>query len=188
MTDTWSPVGAVLLASARHARNWPEQGACWLLAEHGIGESYWPGQLDRAGLLAWHHARLGGAPHAQAFVRWPALARTLTRQIADGPLHGSPAQWAVLRVALALTTGRGGDWATDLSRLEEINRTIVLGAVAWAAGGEQAAYPYTRTIPDAVPAGGTWDSEYGSVAHRPARGATGGARPGPSRDDPVRPR
>ncbi|MGW0647327.1 hypothetical protein ACWD4T_00740 [Streptomyces umbrinus] len=137
----WTPIGRTLVSSAK-GRSWREEAACWLLAESGAGESHWPDRLQEAGLLAWETQK--SEDWDLASVRWSALAQTLAfmdHDPADG-LYGTYAEWCVLRFACSLMTGKGGDWGTDLPRLDRSNQRIVLGALAWAAGGEEAAYPY----------------------------------------------
>ncbi|MGW0337068.1 hypothetical protein ACWD0J_35465 [Streptomyces sp. NPDC003011] len=140
MTE-WSPIGGTLVSSAA-GRSWREEAACWLLAESGPGSSHWPDRLQDAGLLSWEDQET--EDWDLAFVRWAALAEVLgykDHDPVDG-LHGTDNEWAMLRFACALMTGKGGDWAADLPGLDHANRRILLGALAWAAGGEKAAYPY----------------------------------------------
>lgn len=149
----WTPIGGTLVSSAK-GRSWREEAACWLLAESGAGESHWPDRLQEAGLLSWETQE--SEDWDLAFVRWSALAQTLVlkdHDPADG-LYGTGAEWCVLRFACSLMTGKGGDWGTDLPRLDGSNQRIVLGALAWAAGGEKAAYPYMlpeQPEPEPVP-------------------------------------
>ncbi|NML55127.1 hypothetical protein HHL19_35640 [Streptomyces sp. R302] len=149
----WTPIGGTLVSSAK-GRSWREEAACWLLAESGSGESHWPDRLQEAGLLSWETQE--SEDWDLVFVRWSALAQTLARKDhdpADG-LYGTGAEWCVLRFACSLMTGKGGNWGTDLPRLDGSNQRIVLGALAWAAGGEAAAHPYMlpkRPEPEPVP-------------------------------------
>ena len=140
MTE-WTPIGGTLVSSAK-GRSWREQAACWLLAESGAGKSHWPDRLQEAGLLTWEDQE--DEEWDLVFVHWPALAEKLAHDDhdPDDGLYGSGAQWCVLRFACSLMTGQGGDWGTDLPRLDSSNQRLLLGAIAWAAGGESAAYPY----------------------------------------------
>lgn len=140
MTE-WSPIGGALVSSAK-GRSWREEAACWLLAESGAGISHWPERLQDAGLLGWKNQE--DEDWDLVFVHWSALAEKLAhddQDPADG-LYGTGAEWCVLRFACSLMTGKGGDWGTDLPRLDSSNQRLLLGALAWAAGGESAAYPY----------------------------------------------
>ncbi|MEU9405726.1 hypothetical protein AB0E08_08465 [Streptomyces sp. NPDC048281] len=142
----WSPIGGTLVSSAK-GRSWREEAACWLLAESGPGSSHWPDRLQDAGLIIWEDQP--DEDWDLAFVRWEALAVDLKQKDhdpADG-LYGTDPEWVMLRFACALMTGKGGDWATDLPRVDHANRRILLGALAWAAGGEKAAYPYMAPEP-----------------------------------------
>lgn len=139
MTE-WTPIAATLLSSAE-GRSRREEAACWLLAESGAGRSHWPDRLQDADLIAWEDQP--DEDWDLATIRWEALAEYLkyNQDPADG-LYGTGAEWCVLRFACSLMTGRGGDWGTDLPRLDSSNQRLLLGALAWAAGGKQAAYPY----------------------------------------------
>lgn len=142
----WTAIGGTLFSSAK-GRSWREEAACWVLAESGAGRSCWPDRLQEAGLLAWETQE--DEDWDRVFVRWSALAHTLAfteHDAADG-LHGTGAEWCVLRFACSLMTGEGGDWGADLSRLDHSNRQILLGALTWAAGGEKAAHPYILLPP-----------------------------------------
>lgn len=137
MTE-WTPIAATLVSSAE-GESWREEAACWLLAESGPSVSHWPDRLQQAGLIAWEDQE--DADWDLARIRWGALADELD----DGfpkQLHGTGAEVCVLRFACSLVTGRGGEWGNDLPRLDHINRRLVLGAIAWACGGESAAAPY----------------------------------------------
>jgi hypothetical protein len=147
----WTPIGATLVSSAE-SRTWREQAACWLLAESGAGRSHWPDRLQEAGLIDWEDQ-----PEADwdfAFVRWPALTQVLATDDHDPEdgLNGTGAEWCMLRFACALMTGKGGDWGTDLQRLDHANQRIIHGAIAWAAGGQTAAYPYMDVQEEPPPA------------------------------------
>ncbi|MEU5181108.1 hypothetical protein AB0G49_13760 [Streptomyces longwoodensis] len=137
----WTPIAGTLTSSAE-GRSLREQAACWLLAESGAGSSHWPDRLQDAGLIDWEDQP--DQDWDLAFVRWDALARVLATDEHDPEdgLVGTGAEWCMLRFACALMTGKGGDWGTDLQRLDHANRRIILGALAWAAGGQDAAYPY----------------------------------------------
>jgi hypothetical protein len=139
-TAEWTPFGGTLVSSAK-GRTWREEAACWLLAESGAGESHWPDRLQEAGLLSWEDQE--SDDWDLVFARWPALAEILAfkeHDPADG-LCGTDAEWCLLRFACSLTTGKGGDWGTDLPRLDRSNQRILLGALAFTAGGEKAVYP-----------------------------------------------
>ena len=145
----WSPIGGTLVNSAK-GRSQREEAACWLLAESGPGSSHWPERLQDAGLLAWEDQE--NEDWDLVFVRWAALAVVLAYQDhdpADG-LYGTDSEWVMLRFACALMTGKGGDWAADLPGLDHTNRRIVLGALAWAAGGQEAAYSYMLPAAEAA--------------------------------------
>ncbi|MEU9925111.1 hypothetical protein AB0H51_28150 [Streptomyces griseoluteus] len=136
--------------SSAEGRSWREEAACWLLAESGAGRSHWPDKLQTAGLIDWEDQ-----PEADwdfAFVRWPALAQALATDDPEGGLYGTGAEQCMLRFACALMTGNGGDWGTDLPRLDHANQRIILGALAWAAGGQSAAYPYMDVQEEPPPA------------------------------------
>ncbi|MHA6765722.1 hypothetical protein [Streptacidiphilus sp. PAMC 29251] len=66
-------------------------------------------------------------------------------------MHGNASELAVLRFACALMNGTGGDWGRDLALLEEDQRRLVLGALAWAGGGQRAAHPFMAEQPDPEP-------------------------------------
>lgn len=137
----WSPIGNVLQSSSKDRTSWRIEAASWLLAESGAGISHWPELLDEAGLVEWDGQDAEG--YDLGFVKWEELARRLaqpTERITN--LHGTNAEWGMLRFACSLVTGEGGDWGAALTSLDHSNQRIILGAIAWAAGGITAAYPY----------------------------------------------
>lgn len=137
----WSEIGSALQSSAKDRTSWRIEAASWLLAESGAGVSHWPELLDKAGLVEWNGQDAEG--YDLAFVDWEGLARRLAQppeKLAN--LYGTNAEWAMLRFACSLVTGKGGDWGADLTSLDHFNQRIILGALAWAAGGISAAYPY----------------------------------------------
>lgn len=153
MSDTqWTPIAGCLFATAR-GRSWREEAATWLLAESIYAR--WPDQLDKAGFLEWEHPA-ADAPeedsYSMAWVRWEVLSKALVRGTkAATSMHGNASELAVLRFACALMTGNGGDWGNDLPLLDEVQRHLVLSALAWAGGGQRAAHPFMREQPDPEP-------------------------------------
>lgn len=149
MTE-WTPVAATLFSSAE-GRSWRTEAACWLLAESGAGRSHWPDRLQAAGLIMWEDQP--DEDWDLAFVRWKSLALEAARDDHDPEdgLYGTGAEWCVLRFASSLMTGNGGDWGGDLPRLDTTNQRLLLGALAWAAGGRAAAAPYMSDEEPAPP-------------------------------------
>lgn len=152
MAMEWTPVANCLFASSL-GRSWREEAATWLLAEFGPGRSHWPEQLDQAGFLDWEEA-VEDAPEDEfdmAWVRWDALADALVADGTSESMYGTRSEWAVLRFACALMTGRAGDWGNDLTLLDGGNRRLAVAALAWAAGGKRSALPLIPPLPEPGP-------------------------------------
>lgn len=143
----WTTTGAALVAGADDRTSWRIEAASWLLAEHGYPRSHWPEQLDAAGLVEWFDETNGedvpaGTPGAVAFVRWLDLAEALGKEPLGAKLMGTGSEMGMLRFAVGLVNGRGGNWGAHISSLDSDNQRIVLGAMAWAMGGRAAAHVY----------------------------------------------
>ncbi|WP_327358378.1 hypothetical protein [Streptomyces sp. NBC_01304] len=106
------------------------------------GHDQWPDRLDRAGLVLWDDDR------QYAAVKWRDVLDRLDgpprRAADDGPwdetydeliCSGSAAR--ILRLACALGAGMPIDLRDALSSLDDINKLLVLDAVAHAMGGHQ---------------------------------------------------
>lgn len=104
---------------AEDAHSWGETAAVWLLDTHG----HWLPELERTGLIT-------ELPEAGVRVRWIAIHTHL------GKLIGTTSELQVLAVARALASHGAHTTLGELTSLDEVNRRLVLHAVAWAAGGE----------------------------------------------------
>ena len=115
-------VEAALLHAA--VGDYAAEAAVLLLANDG----YWPAQLCAAGLVTIEAEPVGGQMWAR--IEWPELDPAL----AQGRLHGSQEELAVLRVAVSLADGRPVDLADVAVALGRRALELVLAALAHAAG------------------------------------------------------
>ncbi|RZU30862.1 hypothetical protein [Blastococcus saxobsidens] len=115
-------VEAALLHAA--VGDYAAEAAVLLLANDG----YWPARLCAAGLVTIEAEPVGGQMWAR--IEWPELDPAL----AQGRLHGSQEELAVLRVAVSLADGRPIDLADVAVALDRRALELVLAALAHAAG------------------------------------------------------
>ncbi|MCV2491877.1 hypothetical protein OF117_21235 [Geodermatophilus sp. YIM 151500] len=117
-------VEAALLRAA--VGDYAAEAAVLLLANDG----YWPARLRAAGLVTIEAEPVGGQMWAR--IEWPELDFAL----AQGRLHGSQEEMAVLRVAVSLADGRPVDLADVAVVLDRRALELVLAALAHAAGSQ----------------------------------------------------